>query len=220
MKLITAILFFLTFSTLANDNVNMFSLLKKRDPINDFWSWFAKNQEKFYNLSNENQEKLFDELSLQLNKIGNDVTFEFSPILENKTRELVISADGIKSSFPIVQEIIKKAPSLPNWKFIAFRQRHSELLTVQFGSAKISKNDIYFKFAKDNVKIAIQLHIRNYIDNNDFGSAKFIFLDQVLGEYDVEMKLSVIECVKLSDNDIANLMAISELPKVVDTYCK
>ena len=198
----------------------MFNFFKKKDPINDFWTWFAKNQEKFYTLNSKNQEKLFDELSLQLNKIGEDLTFEFSPIFENKTRELVISADGIKSSFPIVQEVISKAPSLPNWKFIAFRQRHSDLMTVQLGSAKISENDIFFKFSKDNGKIALQLHIRNYIDNNDFGSAKFIFLDQVLGEYDVEMKLSVIECVALNEKGIKSLMKITELPMIVDTYCK
>ena len=64
-----------------------------------FWDWFSERSNQYFDFEKD-QEKLFNELKLRLNRINEELTFEFGPISENKQREFIISADGIKKSFP------------------------------------------------------------------------------------------------------------------------
>jgi hypothetical protein len=136
------------------------------------------------------KKSFFNELKLRLNKINEDLTFEFGPISENKQREFIISDDGIKKSFPDVIKLVKEAPKLSNFKIIAFRQPHINFTQINFKDIQIDFKDVFFRYGKDNGKIGIELNIRGYQDNNDWGTAAFILLDMILGEYDTEMNLS------------------------------
>jgi len=79
----------------------MFSrLFSKRNKHQDFWTWFSKNADSYFNFE-QDQNSLFTKLKSELEKINPTLTFEFSPVLANNTREFIISADGIKSVFPV-----------------------------------------------------------------------------------------------------------------------
>lgn len=84
----------------------------KSNPEEEFWKWFTKNEKFIYeNVENKDkQEKLFDDISSRLHKIDENLVFEFSPIHENNIREFIISADGIKESFPAVEKLITISP--------------------------------------------------------------------------------------------------------------
>src|SRR5690606_22854080 len=90
-----------------------FSLFNTQSKEDRFWNWFLKNQETYYaevdNL--DLREKLFDNLTTHLVKVHPDLVFEFSPIRESGVREFIISTDGIKAAFPLVEKLVAKAPT-------------------------------------------------------------------------------------------------------------
>jgi hypothetical protein len=105
---------------------------------------------------------LFDELQKRLQEIDQNLTFEFSPINDDSIRELTISADGLKESFPSVIRLVSKAPKLSKWKINAFRQRipGDGIKIVMNDSLKLSFDDIYFRYNVDSNKIGLELYQR------------------------------------------------------------
>ena len=189
--------------------------LNKKDNNEVFWDWFVKHQNDYY--SDNIDESLFDKLNIQLNKIDSNLTFEFSPIHDNGIKELIISAAGLKESFPSVIKLVDKAPKIDKWKIVAFRQRLPlDYDSVQLGDFRLSYDDIYFRYSKDSDKIGIELNIRNYNDSLEFNQSIYLLLDGLLGEYDVETKISWIERKKLEESMIDKLYKFVDLREMVD----
>lgn len=160
----------------------------------EFWLWFTTKEEVLFSFERD-QEKLFDELSAQLKKIGPDLTFEFGP-KNDDTREFVISAGGIKKSFPLVQALARSAPKLSRFTITEFRPRRKDVLQVEFFGTVVKPGDVRYKLESDNGKIGICLFIRGLPANDDkhiYAQIGYLFLDQALGEYVVETKVGFIE---------------------------
>src|ERR1700733_14635278 len=172
-----------------------------------FWNWFSKNSDKYLHFEND-QDHLFQELKVELEKMDSNLTFEFSPVFEDGTREFVISADGIKSSFPTVINLVDYAPALKNWKIIAFRQPHKEITQINYQSLNLDLKDIFFRYTKDNGKIGLELHMRGFYESPEWTGISFVLLDTVLGEYNAEMCLSWIDKKLLINNNIDALIPI------------
>ncbi|PWJ32691.1 hypothetical protein [Sediminitomix flava] len=197
-----------------------FSFLNKKSKEQVFWEWFKENNASFYSgVDNQfEREKLFDELQFQLKKVNSDLAFEFSPIHENGIREFIVSAEGVKEIFPIVEQLIDKAPELENWKFNAFRQRiPGDNFSIEVGSVKINYSDIYFRYKDGNYgDIGIELNIRNYNGEAEIINATYILLDGLIGEYDITMGIDWIDWVKLDDTNINQLLPITDLRNLID----
>jgi hypothetical protein len=195
-------------------------LVKKSEKKNKkqfFWDWFSKNSDTYFNFEND-QQALFERLHFELGKIHPGLAFEFSPVFENGTREFVISGDGIKSAFPFVTRLVESAPNLEKWKIIAFRQPRAGFNEIELLGIKISVDDVYFRFAKDNGKLNIELNIKGYSDSPEWTGITFILLDTILGEYHTEMSLGFIDRKMLNENEIDELFPIRELPKIIEEY--
>lgn len=197
-----------------------FSLFNTQSKEDRFWNWFLKNQETYYaevdNL--DLREKLFDDLTTHLVKVHPDLVFEFSPIREIGVREFIISADGIKAAFPLVEKLVAKAPTIEKWQFNAFRQRvPGDELAIRYGDLEISYSDIYFRYQDGEYgKIGIELNIRNFNGEDYIKNAIYILLDSLIGEYDVTMGLDWIEWVKLDESNIENLIPLTDLRDILD----
>src|SRR6187399_703219 len=86
-----------------------------------FWKWFQANEARLFDFERD-QDRVFAELGPAMKKVHSNLTFEFGPKKDGQ-REFVISADGIKDAFPAVIALADKAPELPRWNIIKFRQR-------------------------------------------------------------------------------------------------
>lgn len=192
-------------------------LFSKKSILNNFWNWFKKNSTAYYNFE-RNQDFLFNALKSELNKIHPDLVFEFSPILQDSKREFVISADGIKSVFPIVKDLVEKAPQFDKWHIVAFRQPRKEITQITYDNLNVNFDDVFFRFGKDNGQIALELNIRGFYEAPEWTGATFILLDNILGEYYTEMSLSRIEKKLLNEQEVKDLYPITDLPKVVQDY--
>jgi hypothetical protein len=201
--------------------VIIFNFISCRDKDFDFWNWFSKNQIGLYHYEKD-QQILFDELTQRLKSIDSNLVFEFSPIRADSIREFTISADGLKESFPTVIKLVEKAPKIPKWEINAFRQRVAGdgIQIVYDDSVKISYNDMYFRYTENAGRIDLELNIKNYKKESGFDNAVFILLDALIGEYDMETRISGIDRKLLDESKLDSLHRIVELRDIVDNLKK
>lgn len=192
----------------------------KKDKESKFWNWFVENQECYYNqIENANKkDALFKALSKKLKKINSDLVFEFNPIHENGIRELTISADGISSCFIDVENLVKQSPTIPNWKFNAFRQpKNDDTISINYGNLSIGYSDIFFRYRDGNYgELGVELNIRNYTNEPEWQSAIYILLDTLIGEYDTTKGIDWIEWVKLDETKIDQLLPFVDLRYIIN----
>ena len=197
----------------------LFSFCTTKTKEAKFWEWFAKNSETYYDQieGSDSKEVLFDKLNTKLAMVSNGLTWEFSPLLENGTRELTISADGIKEFFPDVKKLVEAAPEIPNWKINAFRQRvPGNDLKINFGEFTLSYSDIFFKSSDEDEKIGLELYLRDFNGEEEKLSATYILLDALIGEYDTETIIGSMDWKKLDDSMIEELSQFHKIQEIVD----
>jgi hypothetical protein len=184
-----------------------------------FWNWFVEHEQDLFNFEKD-KERIFDELADELQKVDGDLTFEFGP--KEATREFVISAGGIKRAFPAVTALTAAAPRLKNWKITAFRPRRDidqtdPLKTVAFRDKVVDARNVQFTLL-DNGQIAgIYLFIPGFKNEDaDLQQIAYLLLDSLLGEYDVETKLGLIEIFSPEAKTQWERYPLSALPKAFD----
>ncbi|MCK4635602.1 MAG: hypothetical protein KAT32_01965 [Candidatus Moranbacteria bacterium] len=188
-----------------------------------FWKYFQKNEEKIYNFEKD-QGKIFDELSIELHKIDNNLTFEFGSIRNNR-RNFVISADGIKSAFISVEKLHKQTPKLKLFNVIKFRPRRKELSNIEIANTKIKASEVkYILLFKDENpnKVGILLLFKNYKDESRklFIQVGFLFLDEALGEFNVITKVGGVDFTSFDSKYYSKSKPLNNLPKDFDNYFK
>ena len=159
-----------------------------------FWGWFQAHEAELFDFERD-QEAVFDRLTKAMGAVHKDLTFEFGP-KENGCREFVISAGGLREAFPAVQSLYQARPKLQLFRVTAFRPRRDVINVVEFGGLRIDPSDVYYKFGKDSdpQKVGILLFLPDYSSlDSRYGQTAYLFLDEALGEYDVEMKVGFIQ---------------------------
>jgi len=195
----------------------MVSLLTRSanaSPESDFWSWFKKNENVIFNYES-NQEAVFDQLATQMHKVNPTLTFEFGP-KDDGRREFVISADGIKDSFPSVEKLYAAAPPLKKWKIIKFRPRR-EPFDIKYQGILVQAASVTVAITRNGSKAALTVLIPGYTKakHDSYAGIAFLILDQALGEYDVETRVGTID-VNAPSPQYAQTKPLKALPDVFD----
>ena len=185
-----------------------------------FWKWFEKNQDDLYHFERE-REAVFDRLSAAMGKVHEDLTFEFSPIREDSTREFVISAGGIKAAFPSVESLHMAAPKLPKWTIHKYRQRRFPLNDLEFADRKVKSSGVHYAIFRDDDpnKVGIMIFLDGYTEEDKgkiWGHIGYLFLDEALGEYDVETHVGAIVFFDRDSKYFEHARPLAELPSHFD----
>lgn len=156
----------------------------------DFWNWFIKNERSFFNtVKNQSniEENFFDKISPKLNELKEGF-FYLTGMLDDNTVELVLTADGTIKNFIFVEQLVKAAPQLKGWKFIALKPpMEDDKFGIEMSGYKINTENIYF-YSNDDPnqpdEIEITLVYKDLNDENRsaISNGIFIFLDNYLGE--------------------------------------
>lgn len=184
-----------------------------KDTDQDFWKWFTANQESVYSIVTA-QEPIAGELTKHLSNLDDNLVWSIGATSTNNKRDFVISASGIKSSFPKVIQLVNSAPKdLTKFNIIAFSPKR-ETDSLSYGDRTLELKDIYFSSEKIVDKIDVNIYVRNYQNPVD-KSIVYLFLDSLLGEYDTEMKLGIINIQGLEESKVQNLTPLKNLPNIV-----
>jgi hypothetical protein len=132
----------------------------------------------------------------------------------------VISAGGVKTAFPAVEALYSSAPSLKRWKWVKFRPRRDPLSNIEFGGKSIQSKDVHFLLARDEPRVGIVLFFNGYneAERTAFRQIGYLFLDEALGEYEVEMKVGFIEFQARDSRHFKNALPLVELPAQFDEF--
>jgi hypothetical protein len=181
-----------------------------------FWLWFVANEPRLFNYRSD-QEKLFDELAEQMHQVHPDLTFEFGPGA-NGRKQFVISAGGVRAAFAAVESLRRAAPALDRWEVVAFRPRNNPLNSITFGGVTVSPEDVSYRLSRRDNKLDIEVFIVGFDASRlaIFKQLGYLFLDQSLGEHDVETYLGYIEFFPSSNPSAKTGRSIRELAKEFD----
>ncbi len=93
-------------------------------------------------------------------------------------------------------------------------------MNIEYDDLQINASDVYFHFVKDDDprKVAVLLFVRGYMQERDvdFGQIGYLFLDEALGEYDVETKVGFIEVFGHDSKHFSGASPISEMANRFD----
>lgn len=193
-------------------------------PENEFWKWFQENDKRLYDFEKD-QDRIFDSLAEALSKVHANLTFEFGAKTAEGKREFVISAGGIKTAFPNVEALFAAAPKFERWTIIKFRPRGEKIYDVRFNQSKVKASEVKYLFFKDErpEKVGIMIFLPGYRKekkSGDLDQIGYIFLDQALGEYDVEMKVGAVVFEEGSSKYFEKAHPISEMGAEFDDHFK
>lgn len=106
--------FFSNFFGLKSESFNSYA---------SFWNWFQKYEKGFFNSIKQGiniEEAFFDKLASKLKELK-DGYFFLAGMYDERTVELVITADGKIKNIVFVEELINSAPQINCWKFTALK---------------------------------------------------------------------------------------------------
>lgn len=165
----------------------------KDKPINsyaDFWNWFQKNEKAFHKVvkTQHNLESdFFDKLSPKLDEIKDGIYF-LTGMCDEKTAELVLTAEGIAQTIVFIEELVAAAPPLQGWKFTTLKPA-LDIKDVNIGMQgyDFKKENIHFYSNEhpdypDEIDITIVHDDYNEENKNVITNGTYIFLDNYLGE--------------------------------------
>jgi hypothetical protein len=134
---------------------------------------------------------------------------------EGGDRELVISADGIRDKFPLVQQVYAARPTVAGWKIVAFRPRDAKPFAIEMDGLKLDPKLIKFVGQRDGDKLSIAVFVPGFTDDTSMKQALYIVLDHTVGEYDMETKISGIDFAALTKAP-RDAKPLTELPSLLD----
>jgi hypothetical protein len=174
-----------------------FSLRGFSNPKVEFWKWFVANSDRLLSAP-VGPGPEFHELAKRLRKVDPELTFELGGA-PDQPRQLVISADGLRSAFQSVEELVDMAPNVPGWRIVRFKPREPTYadLSISMNGIEVGPKQIRYVLLEgwDRSGREFQLGVDLFIDGcvsedqEEFVAAAFILLDGALGEYDVAMRM-------------------------------
>ena len=190
--------------------------LSSMDQQKQFWKWFEENAGALASVRS-GSDPILEKVNRELQQVHPGLDFEMG-LGEDGEWEFVVSANGIKKVFPVVEQLIASAPALPHWKFIAFRQPKESVSEILYGDFLLKTEDVWFSYGRQMGTVDITLYIKNLSPGNEELAigAIFILLDNALGEYVVATRIGSIEHKPLPNDPAAlGYLPLEEIKTIV-----
>lgn len=181
----------------------------ENDAVQDFWEWFKKNEQTFFEIVKSGEQidqHFFSKLLPKIDSLRKELYF-LTGMYDSDTVELVITPDGVIKNIAFVELLIASAPSLPHWKFTALKPAIADMekFKIKMYGFSFDINEMYFypvqhKYFPDEVDIVI-VH-PDYTEENKASITHGIeiFLDNYMGELN---SIIAIDNLNVTSKDLA-----------------
>lgn len=184
-------------------------ILNKREErietYSDFWTWFRANEKAFHKAvkNNKNLEHtFFKPLSEKVADLQDGCYF-LTGMADGDTAELIFTPDGIVKNVVFAEELVRAAPIITGWKFIALKPSVDiEKLGIEIENYFFDKNNIFFTPVSDRNRpdeIDIDVVYKNYNvhDRSVIETGIYVFIDNYLGELNVVTAIDNLELIEV-----------------------
>ena len=193
--------------------------------IKSFWEWFEKNHRKYLFLNDTTdyaKQKLLDEFLFRLHKYDKNLYFIIGGNPGDERMELIITADGIVEYFNKVENIVKEAPKLTDWKITAFKPAMGSGFKTEFRGHEFDPGKIIFipLSNKQNTR-AVGLHIcypdYSKEEREIFVQGTYIIIDALIGEKAAALDIDYMDVMKTPANiSDYHFRHLNELKEFID----
>jgi len=173
--------------------------------IDEFWEWFSLHSDRLRSVEgNANKESLLDEIMHRLHAIDAGLYLEVSKP-HGGVNDLVVTAEGMRALFPLVDAVIGRAPKLAGWKFTALRSPMGFGFGLKMGPIRLNPDEIWFlplTVGAQQKHFGVRLAVDDIVSANAPGAANaaWILLDTVLGERRIAETIEHVEVEVLPDH--------------------
>lgn len=184
----------------------------------DFWKWFTANEKSLYQVLKIHKNIEADFLNILSSKLVElkEGFFFLAGMYDQNTAEIIFSPDGIVKNIVFVEDLVKAAPALTNWKFTALKPANdveNARIVIEnycFDSENLSFYSIEDKNYPDEVEIVVVHNDYNEDNLTIITNGTYLFLDSYLGELN---SLTTIDNLRIIPKDQAEkeLIPISKL---------
>jgi hypothetical protein len=189
--------------------------LGKHDGGKVFWNWFEAN---FYRLRavKSGQEPVLGELGEELERVHTGLVWEFGRGIDREF-EFTVSADGMLPLIPEVQALVACAPTIPECKISAFRQRQPGF-ALQMHGRRVDAKSVYYlsRRAGDQLDLLVYADQLTTDNHRELFGICCLLIDAEVGEFDAMTRIRALNLVPLSDAK-GNQKPISELVHEIDS---
>src|SRR5687768_16865412 len=110
-------------------------------PIDEFWRWFEGRRGDCARLSGTS-DPFWDEILAQLKKIDERLWFEMSR--GEDEREFIITVERHTDAFPLLDNIVARAPALSGWKMIALKPAMGFAFVTTYEGIRFDPRTMWF----------------------------------------------------------------------------
>lgn len=180
----------------------------------EFWAWFLKD---VATIKRPDPKILAERVTVELRKIHPEIGAEIA--IDDREREIVLTAYGVRSLFGLIREIAAAAPQVTGWQVTALKRPNGFEFVFESGRVSLEASKVPFvpfgvKSEPDVLVIRLFFPVSKYhkMDWDDIGVT---ILTAGLGE---EL-FSQISCVEAADLGIApkNPLLLRDLPDFLRT---
>ena len=175
--------------------------------IERFWDWFSVNEGRLRTMRVPSREDLLDEILKNLQLIDERLYFEISEPFDG-INDFVITAEGKRELFPLVDCIIAMAPKLNRWTFTALKPASGFEFSTQYGETTLKPSELWFlplssrEDGSQSAKIGLRIGIPKLEekDAKEALCAAFVLLDTAIGEREMANAVGHVEVVSLPEH--------------------
>lgn len=153
--------------------------------ISSFWSWFHQNAFQLLTVRSAD-DPLFRLANAKLREIDPRLGLLFSEVSDS--REVVITANGKREAFGLVERVVKIAPSgLVSWKITAFKPSMGFPKSTTYGQVHVQPSDLWairLRKKDDPSFFGLQIGIPDYEPGlyGEYRNCLYEMLEIALGE--------------------------------------
>jgi hypothetical protein len=190
------------------------------DHIREFWQWFKEEKTLFETMTDDTYSERLNLILQHLHLVSNGLAVEVSKEFHG-VRDIIISAEGDRSKFQIVKNIVATAPKIRGWTVTAFRQRAKEDFVLRYKDVKYNSAKMFFQpiIEGDSLNLIIYADSLRGKDMEDVKHYGLVTMDNVLGEYDCITKVRYFDFRDLREvKDKSQLTKLTNLPAFIDKF--
>jgi hypothetical protein len=193
----------------------------KPKTITDFWQWFEEHADELKDAvirQDDLQKEFIEPVFTNLERIAEGV-FLLIGKEDDGTIDIIFTADGNIKNFPLVISFVEKAPTIPEWKFTAFKPK-VDLgdKGIHIKNLSITRDTLQFYPTIDEQypdEISIHLVYNGEVapeDQNLVENASFIYVENLLGEINLATRIDqlIFDPAPASDLELVSIEKLEE----------